>query len=120
MTSSKREPVIRKRIREMMKVEDAAGQMVACAVAYDIFMGTVKAPEYAVKAAIIAILMHECCGNEHWHPLYPVIVKVLKAYPVSFFTNKPNATAILDCIRNYVVAVENTTKEHLNVSCLDA
>jgi hypothetical protein len=104
----------------MMKVEDAAGQMVACAVAYDIFMGSISAPEYVIKAAIISILLHECTGQEHHHPLYPYMVAALKPYPVSFFNNKPNASAIVDTFKNYFDAFNTLTKEHLNVSaCLD-
>ena len=112
---NKTEPKIRERIRTLMKVEDAAGQMVACAVAYDIFMGSVKAADCVIKGAITSILLHECTGNEFYHPLYPYVLQGLKPYPVSFFTNKPNASAILEAYRKYFDAFATLNKEHLNV-----
>ncbi len=99
----------------MMKVEDTAGQMAACAVAYDIFMGTAGAAECVKKDAITGLLIYDIWGSQYGYPMYQYVLQALKPYPVSFFRTKANCTSILVVFRDYHNKLLQLNKELLNV-----
>ena len=110
-----REPPIKIKIREMMKVSDTAGQMVACSVAYSIFMGVSSPADITIRHALRSLVLYECTGTEFYTPLSEYIGQSLATYPISFFRSKDNCSAILEAYREYYKQFAQLTIDLLRI-----